>query len=423
MLFTDETPFAAKAPEKPTFPPRSLFSDAGIYIGRSFDDEAKRLGVAFKAGHNAEQHNHNDVGSYVVAFNKNFYVVDPGSEIYTRRTFSAQRYESQMLNSFGHSVPVVAGQLQQTGREASGRFVKTDFTDGMDTIVCDMTKAYAQVKELRNLLRTIRFDRAKKRLSVRDEVEFTSPQDFATAVITYQTIRQIDERNLAIYNGDGGVRVAVSSEGGETAVDIGEVVNENSKNPKRIGIAMTQPVLKGAITVEIDILPESFERIGFYQAPDEADFKPQTERAIMVEAESFSTQEGGEVIVMDKVDASGQAFKMWDNKGHRLGWNVDVPQDGVYAIQLRMANGNIYNEGLRNVAVDGALLHPAETPLRLPITSGWANDKAEDWRVVWLAKDGKAILTPLAKGRHVLTMENADGHGIVLDWIRLVPVK
>ncbi|MDB6028847.1 MAG: hypothetical protein JWM68_5070, partial [Verrucomicrobiales bacterium] len=42
-------------------------------------------------------------------------LVDPGSEVYTGRTFSSNRYESDVLNSFGHDVPVVAGKLQSAG--------------------------------------------------------------------------------------------------------------------------------------------------------------------------------------------------------------------------------------------------------------------------------------------------------------------
>ena len=56
-----------------------------------------------KGGHNAEQHNHNDVGSFIVALGHSTPLVDPGAEVYTGRTFSRRRYDSNVLNSFGHS--------------------------------------------------------------------------------------------------------------------------------------------------------------------------------------------------------------------------------------------------------------------------------------------------------------------------------
>ncbi len=41
------------------------------------------LAVALKGGHNAEHHNHNDVGSFVVALGKSTPLADPGGEVYT----------------------------------------------------------------------------------------------------------------------------------------------------------------------------------------------------------------------------------------------------------------------------------------------------------------------------------------------------
>ena len=134
---------------------RDWFSDAGILICRparrdgvavELPPQQHALGVALKGGHNAEHHNHNDVGSFVVALDGRTPLVDPGSEVYTARTFSDRRYESNVLNSFGHPVPRVAGQLQQTGRQAAAKVLKTEFTDKADTLVMDISSAYA-VKE------------------------------------------------------------------------------------------------------------------------------------------------------------------------------------------------------------------------------------------------------------------------------------
>ena len=88
-----------------------------------------QMGVAIKGGNNNEHHNHNDVGSYVVGVAGHAYVLDPGGEVYTRRTFSRERYVSPMLNSYGHPVPVVAGQRQTTGRQSAARVLDAAFTD------------------------------------------------------------------------------------------------------------------------------------------------------------------------------------------------------------------------------------------------------------------------------------------------------
>jgi hypothetical protein len=46
---------------------RSWFDQGGVYIGRPAANEPSGLAVALTGGHNAEEHNHNDVGSYMVA--------------------------------------------------------------------------------------------------------------------------------------------------------------------------------------------------------------------------------------------------------------------------------------------------------------------------------------------------------------------
>ena len=63
-----------------------------------------------------------------------------------------------MLNSFGHPVPRVAGQLQRMGRGAIAKVVKTEFTDAADTLVLDLSAGY-KVDELKKLERTFVFSR------------------------------------------------------------------------------------------------------------------------------------------------------------------------------------------------------------------------------------------------------------------------
>ena len=120
---------------------RSWFENAGILICRPTRGSDSTMAVALKGGNNAEHHNHNDVGSFVVVLGDRPLLLDPGGEVYTARTFSSRRYESKVLNSFGHPVPFVAGKLQRTGRQAAGRIVREDFTGDTDTMVLDISSA------------------------------------------------------------------------------------------------------------------------------------------------------------------------------------------------------------------------------------------------------------------------------------------
>ncbi|MGB2822734.1 MAG: hypothetical protein WBF17_17250, partial [Phycisphaerae bacterium] len=76
---------ATKAPpggEAESLGARTFFEHAGVLICRPGEHKACRMGVALKGGHNAEHHNHNDVGSYVVVVGKRPVLLDPGAEVY-----------------------------------------------------------------------------------------------------------------------------------------------------------------------------------------------------------------------------------------------------------------------------------------------------------------------------------------------------
>ena len=235
----------AASPKAVVLPPRSFFPNAGIYVGRS----DTRFGIACKMGNNDELHNHNDIGSFCIALNGHQYFLDPGNEIYTYRTFSERRYEGQMLNSFGHAVPVVAGRLQPEGRAVYGTFAHTEFTGERDTLVGDMTTAYPNVAELVSLKRTFVFDRKALSLTVRDEVEFRSPQSFETALVSYDKLEFPASDRIVASDENGSVTAQIAAEGGILRVSVGEIDNPGAVNPKRVALTFAEPVLKAVITV------------------------------------------------------------------------------------------------------------------------------------------------------------------------------
>jgi len=232
---------------------RSWFPDAGVLIGRPAPDTRCRMGVALKGGHNAEHHNHNDVGSYVVVVEDEPVLVDPGSEVYTARTFSSKRYVSKVLNSFGHPVPVVAGKGQSTGSKARGEVVRTEFTDAADTFAIDLRSAYA-VKELRKLQRTFVYSRrGDGSLTVTDEVEFTTPQTFEIAFVTLGGWKQTSPTSLLIYDIEQAVRVELDA-GGKAFTVVAERIEEDVRCRSlttRLGIRLTAPVTSAKITARI----------------------------------------------------------------------------------------------------------------------------------------------------------------------------
>ncbi|NQT00549.1 MAG: heparinase II/III family protein [Planctomycetes bacterium] len=232
---------------------RSWFDKAGILISRPSANSSSQLAVALKGGHNQEHHNHNDVGSFVVVLDDKPLLIDPGGEVYTARTFSSRRYESKVLNSFGHPVPVVAGKLQQTGSRACARVVSQNFTDTTDTLVLDISSAY-NVPELRKLERKFVYSRVGKgSLCITDEVTFSRPCNFSTALITFDSWKQSSSRSLIVHDSEKALDVDIKINGADFEIQP-ETIMENvsaRKKPTRLGINLTKPVTHAHVCLTI----------------------------------------------------------------------------------------------------------------------------------------------------------------------------
>jgi hypothetical protein len=237
----------------PDSPFRTWFSDGGVLICRPEPGSTTPFAAVLKGGHNAEHHNHNDVGSFSVIVGKAMVICDPGGEIYTARTFSGRRYDSKVLSSYGHAVPVIAGQLQRTGAEARATVLRAYFRDEEDTLVLDMRSAYA-APELERLQRTFVFRRGKPvAFTVRDEVAFSEPRSFEMALITWGDWKQLSEKELLVSDEGGAVRVTIDA-GGEPFKIGAERLNEDvptRTKPLRLGIALNSPVKAVVVTLTI----------------------------------------------------------------------------------------------------------------------------------------------------------------------------
>ena len=244
---------AASARAPLTIGVRSWFPDAGILLGRPAAGSAGRLAVALKGGHNAEQHNHNDLGSFVVLVGRRPVLTDPGQEIRSGRTFSARRYESKLTNSYGHPVPVVAGTLQSTGAQARAVTRRTEFTPERDTYVMDLTSAYA-VPALRELTRTFVYERTGAgALTVRDEVDFSAAQSFATALVTLGAWERTGPRTLRCTEGGEAVHVEIDTGGEPFVLEAEQIEGPRKTLPAttRLGIRLERPVSHATIQLRI----------------------------------------------------------------------------------------------------------------------------------------------------------------------------
>src|SRR5215213_2697077 len=98
----------------------ALLPAAGIARLVSATAAGMPIMLAIKAGHNAENHNQNDIGSFILHIDGENLLTDPGRGLYSRDYFSTRRYENIFANCYGHSVPRMGGTLQGTGPDFCG---------------------------------------------------------------------------------------------------------------------------------------------------------------------------------------------------------------------------------------------------------------------------------------------------------------
>ena len=79
---------------------------------------------AMKGGHNAENHNHNDVGAFLLYVDGEPAVVDVGNMVYTAKTFGPERYTLVITRSRNHNLPLFGEEVQSTGRTLGARVVR-----------------------------------------------------------------------------------------------------------------------------------------------------------------------------------------------------------------------------------------------------------------------------------------------------------
>ena len=104
--------------------------------------------LACKGGHNGENHNHNDTGSFILFRDGEPAVVDAGNMVYTAKTFSAERYTLWNVRAEWHNLPIIGEYEQREGAEHAARNVKMT-PDGMEMNLEATYDAEAGIRELK----------------------------------------------------------------------------------------------------------------------------------------------------------------------------------------------------------------------------------------------------------------------------------
>ncbi|WP_259015808.1 heparinase II/III-family protein [Emticicia fluvialis] len=162
----------AKIPATPvTYQPGgdAWFADIQVLTTRS----ANGLYLATHAGHNAESHNHNDVGDFLIYSDGEPVIIDAGRGNYTARTFSSKRYELWFTQSQYHNLPIVNGKGQLAGKAFEGINVKSSVTDKEASLSMDIAPAYDKTAGIKNWNRIVKLNKAKNVVEITDDYVLT----------------------------------------------------------------------------------------------------------------------------------------------------------------------------------------------------------------------------------------------------------
>ena len=146
-------------------------ADLQLMAARSVPNSAQGLYVAAWGGHNAQSHNHNDVGNFIVYGDGKPVLIDVGVETYSAKTFSPQRYEIWTMQSAYHNLPTINGIMQGAGREFQAKDVSFNETANRVTFSADLAPAYPAEAAVRRWQRRVTLDRKASVVELEDRYE------------------------------------------------------------------------------------------------------------------------------------------------------------------------------------------------------------------------------------------------------------
>lgn len=181
-----------KIPAKAVYPKVSLLPQLQVLTMRSESGSSKGMFVAIKGGSNAESHNHNDIGNFIIYMDGKPAIIDVGVGTYTSKTFSKQRYELWNLQSQWHNCPVINGIPQSDGKKYAAKDFTYSHESDHESLHLDLAAAYPETAEVKQWKRKLDFYPAKETLTLTEsyqlkKIQQASVLNFMAAVPVQQS--------------------------------------------------------------------------------------------------------------------------------------------------------------------------------------------------------------------------------------------
>jgi hypothetical protein len=162
-LFGWEALAAERAATPPL--PRDVWlphEDMQLMAARDREGSSDGLYAAAWGSHNAQSHNHNDVGNVVVFMDGAPVLVDVGRPTYTAQTFSSRRYDIWAMQSAYHNLPTVNGQMQKDGAAFRAKNVVYRASEVSAALMMDIAPAYPAEAGITEWTRIVQLERGRQ---------------------------------------------------------------------------------------------------------------------------------------------------------------------------------------------------------------------------------------------------------------------
>lgn len=231
------------------------FSGMMWMVSRFAPKNINSLVLAAKGGHNAEMHNHNDIGNFIVHLHGESLVADIGRGRYTQAYFGAERYDHLATSSLGHSVPSPNGYLQQAGEMYRAVLLGHEATAQHSTLHLELKGAYPSDAGVVSLQRRITLFRnfSEGRVLVEDSVRFERDAGMLESVLVTFSDVEVGADHVVIRGRRGSLRVDFVPECVHARVETHCSVDlpKGPKDIRRVVFSMLIPAREGQILLSM----------------------------------------------------------------------------------------------------------------------------------------------------------------------------
>jgi hypothetical protein len=181
---TKETPEAPMLKE-------NWLPDLQVLTLRQNEGKVKGLFFAGQGGHNAESHNHNDIGNFVLYLDGKPAIIDVGVGTYTKQTFSSERYKLWYMQSQWHNCPTINGVQQKEGRAFKAKDITYTKRKDATELAMDIAEAYPADADVKSWVRNFVFNNRQGSLLLKENYALQSwKEPFALNFMTPLQVQQ-----------------------------------------------------------------------------------------------------------------------------------------------------------------------------------------------------------------------------------------